>query len=186
MEDEDYQESLECSKCGKSVEQILALQCDHNLCLQCSAKQVQQQKNKLDSIKCEICEILTVLDPESSAVLQELRQEMQYKHQQQSLEHSANQKQRQFSLQQQTFNPARLDPHNQSLAGERKYINCREHPTEEAILYCYTCETPCICVTSPSPRALFPPPHFLDREASSLDIHLTLRGGRDQFHSQWW
>lgn len=35
---------------------------------------------------------------------------------------------------------------NYSNNGISNFLFCREHPSEEAILFCFTCETPCICI----------------------------------------
>jgi hypothetical protein len=43
------QESTICSKCGLTVDRILSLECTHNLCVRCSARQITrlQKRNKL-------------------------------------------------------------------------------------------------------------------------------------------
>ena len=58
-----------CSKCNNNTEQTLMLSCDHNLCLLCAAtilkKQQSQNFNSNQYIKCDKCNSLTELEPET-------------------------------------------------------------------------------------------------------------------------
>ena len=40
--DEDEEEDVSCAKCGKKPEDVLILTCDHNLCLECAALNLQE------------------------------------------------------------------------------------------------------------------------------------------------
>ncbi|KAM3141653.1 hypothetical protein pb186bvf_006258 [Paramecium bursaria] len=106
---------LECTKCGTEVDQILALQCEHNLCLNCSAKLFGKSSNQ--QLICEICGTNTVLDPSAIEVLSDMQQMQQSR----------------ISM-------------KQSKISSNNNICCQQHPSEEALLYCYSCETPCFCM----------------------------------------
>lgn len=41
--DEDEEDDVSCAKCGKKPEDVLILTCDHNLCLECAALNLQEQ-----------------------------------------------------------------------------------------------------------------------------------------------
>ena len=59
MDDSMNQEK--CANCTKLPEDILMLECSHDLCLECASKIYAYQKNKLQ-IKCLICSEITILD----------------------------------------------------------------------------------------------------------------------------
>ena len=63
------EEDIFCSKCNKGTEQALMLSCDHNLCLSCASKVLNNQQvkdfNSSQYIKCDICNSLTELDSET-------------------------------------------------------------------------------------------------------------------------
>ena len=63
------EEDIYCSKCNNKTEQALMLSCDHNLCLSCASKTLNKQQikdiNTSQYIKCDICNNLTELEPET-------------------------------------------------------------------------------------------------------------------------
>ena len=63
------EEDIYCSKCNNKTEQALMLSCDHNLCLSCASKTLDKQQikdiNTSQYIKCDICNNLTELEPET-------------------------------------------------------------------------------------------------------------------------
>lgn len=65
-----------CAKCGALPEDILMLTCNHDLCLACSARNFQRELQKkgrsANSICCELCGALTVLDESSIIELQRI------------------------------------------------------------------------------------------------------------------
>lgn len=70
-------DSLECCKCGQQVEQILAMQCDHNLCLGCASKVVHKWQSITQAFICELCACPTQLDPTAVSVLMDMRESQQ-------------------------------------------------------------------------------------------------------------
>ncbi|KRX08380.1 hypothetical protein PPERSA_03374 [Pseudocohnilembus persalinus] len=205
MQTEESVDQLECSKCGQYVEQVLALQCNHNLCLNCAAKSLSNDSKlsssgqQLSSLKCEICGVLTLLDPNSAQVLSEIRQnenlqqEQEFVAQQEINQQISRQKNDQTNInivqeqknnqqqymsnekssyrqspinnqgspqiqqnsqyqnqnqadQSQNYNNNNQQQYNQQ-EGDYQISNyCRDHPSEETILYCFTCDSPCICM----------------------------------------
>ena len=65
------EEDIYCSKCHKKTEQALMLSCQHNLCLDCAYKvlalnnQFTKDFNSSQYIKCDQCNSLTELEPET-------------------------------------------------------------------------------------------------------------------------
>jgi hypothetical protein len=63
------EEDIYCTKCNNKTEQALMLSCDHNLCLSCAAKALNNQKlknfNSSQYIKCDNCNSLTEIEPET-------------------------------------------------------------------------------------------------------------------------
>ena len=63
------EEDIYCSKCNNKTEQALMLSCDHNLCLSCTSKVLKKQQirdfNSSQYIKCDKCNSLTELEPET-------------------------------------------------------------------------------------------------------------------------
>ncbi|CAD8057453.1 unnamed protein product [Paramecium sonneborni] len=128
---------LECTKCGNEVDQILALSCEHNLCLQCSAK--LYNKLQCQTLVCEICSSQTLLDPSAIEVLQEM-----YKLQSSRMS-TANLKSSRQQIQYQVSTHSKASQiHINTQQGLT--VTCQQHASEEALLYCYTCETPCFCM----------------------------------------
>jgi hypothetical protein len=39
-------ESISCAKCGNTPDDVLILTCDHNLCLNCAAKNLRREQAK--------------------------------------------------------------------------------------------------------------------------------------------
>lgn len=66
-------EILSCDKCGKVPEDILVVNCGHNLCLDCAAKRIHQTAKlgltNYQTLLCERCEVPTILDPETANAL---------------------------------------------------------------------------------------------------------------------
>jgi len=64
---------LSCFKCGKTPEDILILNCSHNLCLDCAAERIsnysQISNTNLQTLVCETCETPTILDPPTANTL---------------------------------------------------------------------------------------------------------------------
>ncbi|KAM3146828.1 hypothetical protein pb186bvf_000982 [Paramecium bursaria] len=112
-------EYLECFKCGQQVDQILALQCDHNLCLQCAARAVQKWQGSQQPLICSICGSQTHLDPSAVSVLLDMS----------SVQHS-------------------IQEEYESLETKQSFhsITCTQHLNESTTLYCFTCETSCFCM----------------------------------------
>lgn len=56
-----------CSKCGQTTDEALILSCDHNLCLVCSAKNLNLSKgvSRYQTILCEICGRDTALEEDT-------------------------------------------------------------------------------------------------------------------------
>ena len=80
----DKEDSSYCSKCNLVSDEILMLTCDHNLCLQCAAKSLfkdterlskNRSSSKYQSIQCEICGNQTALDPSTTEELYSYRPE---------------------------------------------------------------------------------------------------------------
>ena len=65
-----------CAKCRTLPEDILMLTCNHDLCLTCSAKNLQKEAQKkgrsANAIYCELCGAMTVLDESSIHELQRI------------------------------------------------------------------------------------------------------------------
>ena len=65
------EEDIYCSKCNKKTEQALMLTCEHNLCLDCAYKvltlnnQIIKDFNSSQYLRCDICNSLTELEPET-------------------------------------------------------------------------------------------------------------------------
>ena len=64
---------LSCFKCRKTPEDILILNCNHNLCLDCSAERVYNyskiSNSDFQTLVCETCQTPTILDPPTSNAL---------------------------------------------------------------------------------------------------------------------
>lgn len=64
------EEDIYCTKCNNKTEQTLMLSCEHNLCLSCAAKSLNEQHikdfNSVQYLKCDQCNSLTELDPETT------------------------------------------------------------------------------------------------------------------------
>ena len=69
-------ELFECSKCGQHFEQILYLQCKHDLCVACASKLFQRTKHDTNSgsFSCEICGVSTLLNARTAQVLSNVKQ----------------------------------------------------------------------------------------------------------------
>jgi len=69
----ENQEVYTCVKCGKTPDDILILNCNHNICLDCAAKRVnflsKNTNGNLQTLICEICETPTILVEATSNVL---------------------------------------------------------------------------------------------------------------------
>jgi len=69
-------EGVECAKCSQPPDDILILTCDHNLCLECAAKNLHREemksKHTFQTVVCDICGVSTVLDPSSANELMSL------------------------------------------------------------------------------------------------------------------
>ncbi|CAD8147256.1 unnamed protein product [Paramecium pentaurelia] len=134
-------ELLECCKCGAQVDQILSLQCDHNLCLNCAAKAVSKwgQYTMYPPLICQICSSKTQLDPSAVQVLLEMNP--------QSSCCSDDFEQRSEILEtKQSQQIQQSDYHNQSQQQQFTNITCQQHLTESCVLYCFTCEAQCFCM----------------------------------------
>ena len=65
------EEDIYCSKCNQKTEQALMLTCEHNLCLDCAYKvltlnnQFIKDFNSSQYLRCDICNSLTELEPET-------------------------------------------------------------------------------------------------------------------------
>ena len=63
------EEDIYCTKCNNKTDQTLMLSCEHNLCLSCAAKALNELHiknfNSAQYIKCDQCDSLTELDPET-------------------------------------------------------------------------------------------------------------------------
>ena len=74
--DDGEEDDVSCAKCMKKPEDVLILTCDHNLCLECAALNLQEQtsqnQNTFKTVICEFCQSATVLDPESATELLEI------------------------------------------------------------------------------------------------------------------
>ena len=46
FERRELEEKIYCAKCGLLVEETLLLACEHNLCLNCAARNLQREENK--------------------------------------------------------------------------------------------------------------------------------------------
>ena len=74
------EEAVACAKCNELPNDVLILTCDHNLCLSCASKNLQNEnikasrnersnQNSFQTVICELCHIATVLDPASATEL---------------------------------------------------------------------------------------------------------------------
>eukprot|EP00744_Colponema_vietnamica_P009095 GILI01012949.1.p1 GENE.GILI01012949.1~~GILI01012949.1.p1 ORF type:complete len:468 (-),score=80.29 GILI01012949.1:1178-2581(-) len=66
-------ELVSCAKCQTRLEDALILTCDHNLCLQCAAQNLQREElrgiHTFKTVVCDVCGASTVLDPSCAAQL---------------------------------------------------------------------------------------------------------------------
>ena len=75
------EEDIYCSKCNKKTEQTLMLTCEHNLCLDCAYKiltlnnQIIKDFNSSQYLRCDICNSLTELEPETIRQICEEREQ---------------------------------------------------------------------------------------------------------------
>ena len=60
-------EDIYCSICGCKTEQALMLSCEHNLCMNCSAKKLNEPSHQPNQyITCDICGSKTEIDNQTS------------------------------------------------------------------------------------------------------------------------
>ena len=63
-------EDIICSQCNTKIDQALMLSCEHNLCMNCAAKNLSQQNPQLSNNKqyivCELCGSKTEIDNQTS------------------------------------------------------------------------------------------------------------------------
>ena len=78
------EEGVECADCGESPEDVLILTCEHNLCLPCAASNLNRSRKRgenkemtFQSVVCDICNICTILDPQSATELITLHLDLQ-------------------------------------------------------------------------------------------------------------
>ena len=66
MSNEEEEQEIPCSRCGKKSEQSLVLSCDHNLCMNCAAENLVRNEvqgiNLMPFVICDICQTKTNID----------------------------------------------------------------------------------------------------------------------------
>jgi len=66
MSNEESEQDVPCSRCGKKSEQSLVLSCDHNLCMNCAAENLVRNEvqgiNLMPFVVCDICQTKTNID----------------------------------------------------------------------------------------------------------------------------
>ena len=111
---------LSCIKCGKSPEDILVINCGHNLCLECAANRIynysKTNKSNFQTIVCEQCSTPTILDPPTANTVM-LKIPKTPKTQAQSL--------------------TQIYPSQEKEPRKDEIYFCKSHPNEEVRCFCF-------------------------------------------------
>ena len=135
----EEEQIISCAKCGNTPDDVLILTCDHNLCLQCAAKNLKREQAKgntsYQTIICDICNAPTALDPASAS----------------ELLGSSSLPQTEELEKPEIEEPVYETKPKKSLAINEKQIPkydqryCKDHPDEDIKYFCFNCLTEPVC-----------------------------------------
>jgi hypothetical protein len=134
----EEEQIISCAKCGNTPDDVLILTCDHNLCLQCAAKNLKREQAKgntsYQTIICDICNAPTALDPASAS----------------ELLGSASIPQTEEIEKPEIEEPIYETKSKKSIINEKpepKYDQryCKEHPDEDIKYFCFECLSAPVC-----------------------------------------
>ena len=156
MDTESQQaDSTLCSDWGCWPDDILILTCNHNLCLMCASKNLQNESRKsqytFQTVVCNTCGLATVLDPESATTLisiyndtnsqnnSPMKMEKGYNPLDSPNTHMSN-TYRDPKVESQPYSIPPPQPHHQ-----KQPVYCQEHPDELVNYFCFQCNIGNIC-----------------------------------------
>ena len=150
------EESALWSDCHWWPEDILILICNHNLCLPCASRNLKNESTKsqhtFQTVVCSVCELATVLDPESATTLISMYHELEEENispvtQTRSFRIPETPETRHFAkdLPRQAESVKTSYQKSQKASYNEAPSYWAEHPDEFVNYYCFQCQCSNIC-----------------------------------------